>query len=103
LGALVTESGETGRAARNPVGTVLGWVAGALALLIVNFASYQAVGEGYPVELTSFAAVVAGGFGGMAVADRLGPRATRVLGAVVGVLLAVVVVALFLILGASER
>ena len=80
-------------------GTILGWVAGALALLIINFFAYDWVGAHYPVEPTSFAAVVVGAFAGMTIADRLGSRATRVLGLAVGLLLAFASVAAFVVFG----
>jgi len=80
------------------LGIVLGWVAGALALLLANFFAYHGYGEGYPVEPTSFAAVVVGAFGGMALAERLGSRAPRVLGLMVGLLLAAATVTAFLVL-----
>ncbi|MAQ18542.1 MAG: hypothetical protein CMN30_27560 [Sandaracinus sp.] len=83
-------------ARRSAVGTTLGWVAGALAFFLLNFFLYQAFGDGYPVEPTSFAAVLVGAFGGMAVADRLGERATKVLGLALGVILAVATVVVFL-------
>lgn len=79
------------------LGTVLGWFAGALALLLVNFFAFHAYGEGYPVEPTSFAAVVVGAFGGMALADRLGPKAPKVLGLLVGFLLGAAVLTAFLV------
>ncbi len=79
------------------LGVVLGWVAGALALLLLNFFAYHGYGEDYPVEPTSFAAVVIGAFGGMALADRLGPRAPKVLGLLVGLLLATATVTVFLV------
>ncbi len=79
------------------LGTVLGWLAGALALLLANFFAFHAYGDGYPVEPTSFAAVVVGAFGGMALADRLGARAPKILGLVVGVLLGAAVLTAFLV------
>ena len=86
----------------NRTGTVLGWLAGALALLLVNFFAYHAYGEGYPVEPTSFVAVVAGAFAGMAIADRLGARATKVLGLAVGFLLAAGTITAFIVLGSGH-
>jgi len=79
------------------LGTVLGWVAGALALLLANFFVYHGYGDGYPVEPTSFAAVVIGAFGGMALADRLGARAPKVLGLLVGLLLGAATLTAFLV------
>lgn len=82
---------------RSRLGTILGWLAGALALLLANFFAYQAYGDGYPVEPTSFVAVVVGAFGGMAVADRLGARAPKILGLLVGFLLGAAVLTTFLV------
>lgn len=72
--------------------TAFGWIAGVSSALLLNYAVFLAVGGGYPTVPTSFVAVVAGGFGGMAIADRLGERGFRPLGIAAGVLLAVVVV-----------
>ena len=79
------------------LGTVLGWLAGALGLLLVNFFVYHGYGDGYPVEPTSFAAVVIGAFGGMALADRLGSRAPKILGLLVGFLLGAATLTAFLV------
>jgi hypothetical protein len=93
----VSESKDEERQKTSRLGVVLGWIAGALALLLANFFAYHAYGEGYPVEPTSFAAVVVGAFGGMALADRLGTRAPRVLGLLVGLLLATATVTAFMV------
>jgi len=91
----MSESDEATKGSR--LGVVLGWVAGALALLLLNFFAYHRYGDGYPVEPTSFGAVVVGAFGGMAIADRLGARAPKVLGMVVGLLLATATITAFLV------
>ena len=85
------------------VATALGWLTGALTAVLVNFALFHVIGGDYPVELTSFAGVVVGGFGGMALADRMGSRGIRPLAITVGLLLAVVVGAVFLVLSDLGR
>lgn len=74
---------------RKRLTTVFGWVAGGALGLLVNYAVFLAVGEGYPTVPTTFVAFVAGAFAGMALADRLGVRGFRPLGIAAGVLLAI--------------
>lgn len=71
--------------------TVLGWIAGGSAGLLLNYVGFLLVGPAYPVVPTTFALFVAGAFGGMAVADRVGHRGFKALGITAGVLLAIVV------------
>lgn len=73
---------------RKRLTTAFGWVAGGSLGLLVNYAVFLAVGEGYPTVPTTFVAFVAGAFAGMALADRLGARGFRPLGIAAGVLLA---------------
>lgn len=73
-------------------GTVLGWTAGGLLGILVNFALYAALGETLPLPITTFGLFVAGAFAGMAVSDRLGERAFRTLAVATGILLALTVV-----------
>lgn len=68
--------------------TAFGWIAGGSLGLLANYPIYLAVGEAYPKGPSTFVAFLAGAFGGMAVADRLGPRGFRPLGIAAGVLLA---------------
>ncbi len=67
--------------------TVFGWVAGGSLGLLVNYALFLHFGEGYPTTPTTFVTFLAGAFGGMYVADRLGVRGFRPLGIAAGVLL----------------
>lgn len=77
---------------RRRLTTIFGWVAGGSLGILLNFALYLSVGEGYPVTLTTFGLFLGGAFGGMFVADRLGPtRGFRPLGIAAGVLLALFV------------
>ncbi len=69
--------------------TVFGWVAGGTLGVLGNWGLYVAFGEGYPVTWTTFVLFLAGAFGGMFLADRLGDRAFRPLGIAAGVLFAV--------------
>ncbi|HJL44652.1 MAG TPA: hypothetical protein RMG45_02405, partial [Polyangiaceae bacterium LLY-WYZ-15_(1-7)] len=78
--------------------TVLGWLAGGGGALLLNFGLYHAWGTDYPVQPTSFVLFVVGAFGGMALADRLGERAFRVLGIATGVVFALGLTA-FVLLG----
>ncbi|MDQ3032699.1 MAG: hypothetical protein M3Y87_09800 [Myxococcota bacterium] len=71
--------------------TVFGWIAGGSLGLLANYPIYLAVGEGYPKGPSTFVAFLLGAFGGMAVADRLGPRGFKPLGIAAGVLLALFV------------
>ncbi|MBX3246809.1 MAG: hypothetical protein KF901_06490 [Myxococcales bacterium] len=79
--------------------TVLGWLVGGGAAVLLNFVLFQIFGEGYPVAPTSFGLFVAGAFGGMWLADRLGARAVRVLGIATGVLLGLALVVVVMISG----
>lgn len=78
--------------ARDPrarLATVFGWLAGGALGLIVNYALFMAVGEGYPTTHTTFGLFLLGAFGGMALSDRWGPRGFKPLAVAAGVLLAV--------------
>lgn len=79
-------------------GTVLGWLAGASLGLVIDYAAAATIGDAYPAGYSTFTLVVLGAFAGMAIADRLGPRAPKVLGPVAGVLVTVCVT---LFLGAT--
>ncbi|MBX7191508.1 MAG: hypothetical protein K1X94_05600 [Sandaracinaceae bacterium] len=67
--------------------TIFGWVAGGSLGLLVNYALFLAIGESYPTTPTTFVTFLAGAFGGMHLADRLGVRGFRPLGIAAGVLL----------------
>ena len=71
--------------------TVFGWVAGGTAGVLANWGLYVAIGEQYPVTWTTFLLFLGGAFGGMFLADRLGPRGFAPLGIGAGVLFAVLV------------
>jgi hypothetical protein len=91
--------------ARARLTTAFGWVAGVCLGVLLNGLVFRLVGDGYPQIPTTFVAVVAGAFGGMAIADRAGPRGFAPLGIAAGVLLAIVlalVAALLLAPAASE-
>lgn len=84
------EAGEPSRA-RERLTTAFGWLAGGALGLVVNYAIFLAVGEGYPTTYTTFGLFLAGAFGGMSLADHLGARGFKVLGIAAGVLLAIFV------------
>lgn len=80
---------EAGRArTRQRLSTVFGWLAGGSLGVLLNYAVWRLVGEGYPVTYTTFLFFIPGAFGGMALADRLGPKAFKPLGLLAGVLFA---------------
>jgi VIT1/CCC1 family predicted Fe2+/Mn2+ transporter len=83
-------AGQTPREDRSRarIATVFGWIAGGALGLLVNYCIFLAVGESYPTTYTTFALFILGAFGGMAAADRLGPRAFKVLGIAAGVIFA---------------
>jgi hypothetical protein len=83
--------------------TAFGWIAGGSLGLLANYPMYIALGESYPKGPTAFVAFVAGAFGGMALADRLGPRGFRPLGIAAGVLLSFLCVLLFAVLMSTNR
>lgn len=75
-------------ARQRKLGTVFGWVAGGSVGLILDYALYIAIGEGYPLIPMTFGLFVAGCFAGMWLSDRLGDRGFRLLGIAAGILLA---------------
>ncbi len=69
--------------------TVFGWLAGGSLGLLANYGLFLAVGPDWPVVPTTFGLFIAGCFGGMWVADRLGhQRGFKILGVTAGVLVA---------------
>jgi putative effector of murein hydrolase len=55
---------------------VFGWIVGVVAGAIANYGVAGLFGEHYPIVPTTFVAIVACAFAGMAIAERLGPRST---------------------------
>lgn len=85
----MSDSEPTPDATRKRLTTVFGWVSGGALGVLLNFVAYVSWGEGYPVTWTTFGLFLAGAFGGMYLADRLGPeRGFRPLGIAAGVLFA---------------
>ncbi len=82
---------EQGKRAANKrrMATAFGWIAGGSLGLLANYAVFLGVGESWPVVPTTFVLFVVGAFAGMAVADRLGERAFRLLGVAAGILFAI--------------
>lgn len=78
-------------ASKRRISTVFGWIAGGSVGLILDYLLYLVIGEAYPLIPATFALFVAGCFGGMWLADRLGERSFRVLGVAAGLLLALAV------------
>jgi len=79
------------RRSRARATTAFGWLAGGALGLLLNYGVFVQIGAAYPLGVTTFGAFVVGAFGGMAVADRYGPRAFRPLGIAAGVLLAAII------------
>lgn len=86
----MTTKDEPARDSRARLTTAFGWVAGVCAGVLLNGLVFRIVGDGYPQIPTTFVAVVAGAFGGMAIADRAGPKGFGPLGVVAGLLLVLV-------------
>jgi hypothetical protein len=76
---------------RARLATAFGWIAGGALGLLANWGIYALVGPSYPTTYTTFGFFLVGAFGGMALADRLGPRGFRPLAIAAGVLFAVFV------------
>ena len=76
--------------ARKRLATVFGWIAGGCTGLVVNYFVFLAIGTRYLVAST-FLHFIAGAFAGMTTADRLGPRAFRILGIAAGISLALAI------------
>ena len=74
---------------RGKLTTVFGWIAGGSLGVLVNWGLSMTFGEGYPVTWTTFLLFLGGAFGGMYLADRLGPKGFRPLGIAAGVFFAV--------------
>ncbi len=77
----------------NRTNTILGWIAGASLAVLVSYGLFQlgvyrGAAERY-IPLTTFVLFVIGAFSGMAIADRVGDKGTRILGIAAGLLFAV--------------
>ena len=81
---------------RRRAGTVLGWIAGGAAGLLLNLLIFHLVDD-YPVQPTSFGLFILGAFAGMALADRLGDRAVKVMGLATGLVIAALLTAVVLL------
>jgi hypothetical protein len=85
---------------RARLATVFGWLAGGALGLVANYGIFLVAGDDYPTTWTTFALFLVGAFGGMALADRLGPRAFAPLGIAAGVMLALFIgIVLTIVLG----
>lgn len=78
--------------------TVLGWLTGGALGVLANYLLYHSLDD-YPVTPTSFVLFIVGAFGGMALADRLGPKAIPTLGALLGLVLGAGLLAAILLTG----
>ncbi len=66
----------------------LGWLAGICLGLLVDYGAYVLIGDDYPKGYTTFVLLAGLAFAGMYLADRLGPRALKVMALAVGILVA---------------
>lgn len=70
--------------------TAFGWLAGGTAGFVLNLLVARFVGpDRYPVAPTTFVLFLAGAFGGMTLADRLGVKAFRPFAMAAGIAFAV--------------
>ncbi len=76
----------TDEARRRRLTTIFGWLAGGALGLLLDYALYLHYGEALPIGPTTFVTFLVGAFGGMLLADRLGPRGFRPLGLAAGAL-----------------
>ncbi|NCQ59805.1 MAG: hypothetical protein GW913_03935 [Myxococcales bacterium] len=83
----VEEGGGAGRAA-----TALAWSGGGALGLVISYGLVYFFGEAYPSGVGTFVLFAAGALGFMALADKLGRRALKVLGPISGILLALALV-----------
>ncbi len=84
------EDGDTQAASTEPSRRALitlGWSAGGGVGMTLNYAGFMILGDGPWVAPGTFVLFSVGAFGGMAAAERLGPRWIRGLGLVAGVFL----------------
>lgn len=84
----MTEPSDT---TRSRLTTIFGWIAGGALGVLANYGLFVALGEGYDTTWTTFIFFVAGAFGGMYAADKLGPRGFKPLGIAAGILFALFV------------
>ena len=89
--------------ARAKAGTALGWLAGGSLGLLLNYGIFFVYGADYPTVPTTFVAFVAGAFGGMHLADRLGAKGFKLLAIAAGVIFAVTVGVVLTVLLAGNR
>lgn len=81
----------------------LGGVAGGALGLLVNFLAFQVIDDpSYPVTPTTFVLVVAGAFGGIHLAERLGTRGLRVMSVATGIVVALLVASWLLLASAPD-
>ncbi len=93
------DQAEQDRSSRARLATVLGGGSGGIAALILNFVAFHFSGEAYPVQPTSFVAFIGGAFVGMAIADRLGDQAFRIMGITTGLVAAAALTVALLLAG----
>lgn len=86
-------------ASKKQLAAVLGGCVGGGLAILCNYFIYAAVGAAYPAGLTSFVLFALGAFGGMALADRLGKKALKVMGIAAGILISLTLLTVLLLAG----
>lgn len=74
---------------------MFGWVAGGALGVLVNTGLELFLASVWPEAVGIFVLFVAGAFGGMRLARKLGPRGFRLMGIAAGILVAVTLLVLF--------
>lgn len=70
------------------VAVALGWLAGVMLALLVDYGAYVGLGDDYPKGYITFVLIVVFAFSGMKLAEKLGSRAVATMSLAVGLLLA---------------
>jgi hypothetical protein len=86
-------------ASKKQLAAVLGGCVGGGLAILSNYFVYEAVGPEYPAGPTSFVFFALGALGGMAVSDRLGKKALKVMGIAAGILIALTLLTVLLLAG----
>lgn len=86
-------------ASKKQLSAVLGGCVGGGLAILSNYFVYEAVGPDYPAGLTSFVFFALGAFGGMALSDRLGKKALKVMGIAAGILISLTLLTVLLLAG----
>ncbi len=92
-------AGQNRRAQRAQMALVLGGAVGGGIGVLLNYFLYAAFGADYPVGPTSFGLFALGAFGGMALSEKLGKRALKIMAIAAGILVSLAAMLAFLLSG----